>query len=167
MDEPGFQIYLCQRDSCGFRFPILAGKPGQVRCPRCNAVAQPVERIYQTPGIVPGETTPRGPEIEAILDNIRSTFNVGSIFRTADGAGLRRLHLCGLTPTPDNPKVAKTSLGAETSIPWSHHQNALAAALEMKAAGIRLWALEGGPASNSIFEVIQELKESGPIALVV
>ena len=48
----------------------------------------------------------------------------GSFFRTADGAGgISHLYLCGFTPTPDNPKVAKTALGAETSVAWTYHKN--------------------------------------------
>ena len=60
----------------------------------------------------------------AILYNIRSLFNVGSIFRTADGAGVSKLYLCGITPTPYDEfgklrsQLAKVSLGAEKSVAW-------------------------------------------------
>jgi len=60
----------------------------------------------------------------AILHNIRSLHNVGSIFRTADGAGIGKIYLCGITPAPVDsfgrlvPQLAKTSLGAEKSVEW-------------------------------------------------
>ncbi len=62
--------------------------------------------------------------IEAILYNIRSLHNVGSIFRTADGAGISKLYLCGITPTPLDKfgskrlELSKTALGAEDFIKW-------------------------------------------------
>ncbi|HXX65426.1 MAG TPA: TrmH family RNA methyltransferase, partial [Bacteroidota bacterium] len=50
--------------------------------------------------------------IAAILDNIRSLYNVGSIFRTSDGARIHKLYLCGYTPTPPRKEIQKTALGA-------------------------------------------------------
>ena len=90
--------------------------------------------------------------VEALLDNIRSLRNVGSMFRTADGAGIDHLYLGGITPTPEHPKLAKTSLGAERSVPWSHHPDACTAAAELRARGRALWALEGGPRSVCLFD---------------
>lgn len=64
-----------------------------------------------------------------ILDNIRSAHNVGSIFRTADGAGVGKIYLLGYTPTPVDrfgrlqPEIAKTSLGASEVIPFEHIEN--------------------------------------------
>jgi 23S rRNA (guanosine2251-2'-O)-methyltransferase len=110
----------------------------------------------------PGE----GPQIETLLDNLRSAFNVGSIFRTSDGAGIRHLHLCGITPTPDHPKVTKTALGAELSIPWTQHWNGFDASVSMKQQGFRVWALEAGQKSQSLFDVLTET-QGDPILLVV
>jgi len=60
-------------------------------------------------------------EIIVICDKIRSAYNVGSIFRTADALGVKKLFLVGYTPTPKNQhKVIKTALGAETSVDWAH-----------------------------------------------
>ena len=107
-----------------------------------------------------------GPVVQALLDNIRSSLNVGSMFRTADGAGVTHLHLCGITPAPDHPKVAKTALGAEYSVPWTQYWDALEAAASLKQGGFELWALEGGPRSESIFNAAKELPEK-PLLLVV
>jgi tRNA G18 (ribose-2'-O)-methylase SpoU len=66
-----------------------------------------------------------------ILDNIRSTHNVGSIFRTADAAGISKIYLVGTTPDPidrfgrEQSDIAKTALGAEKSIAWEHAPNTL------------------------------------------
>jgi len=54
--------------------------------------------------------TPPHPRIYALLDGIRSAWNVGSMFRTADAAGLAGLYLCGVTPTPPRPDIEKTRL---------------------------------------------------------
>jgi 23S rRNA (guanosine2251-2'-O)-methyltransferase len=90
--------------------------------------------------------------LEALLDNVRSAWNVGAIFRTADAFGVRRLHLCGITPTPENTSVSKTALGADKTIPWTTSKNALTAARELKAAGHQLWALEQDERAISIYE---------------
>ena len=64
-----------------------------------------------------------------ILHNIRSTHNVGSIFRTVDTLGISKIYLTGITATPrdrfgrERADIAKTALGAEKSVPWEHTQN--------------------------------------------
>ena len=82
--------------------------------------------------------------VEVLLDNLRSAHNVGSIFRTSDGAGIRHVYLCGITPTPDQPVVKKTSLDAENSIPWSYHLNARITAQMLREQNFLLLALETG-----------------------
>ena len=60
-------------------------------------------------------------DIIVVLDNIRSVYNVGSIFRTAESAGVKRIYLCGYTPSPTGrnlERVAKVSLGAERNLSW-------------------------------------------------
>ena len=70
-----------------------------------------------------------------VLDNVRSVFNVGSIFRTADAVKNTQIYLCGMTPTPENKKILKTSLGAEESVPWKYFNNTLDAINSLKAEG--------------------------------
>lgn len=93
------------------------------------------------------------PPIAALVDNVRSAFNIGSIFRCADGAGVTHLYLCGVTPTPTHPKVAKTALGAEQNVDWSHHNNSLDVAHQLKLEGRLFWALENGPDAGSLLTV--------------
>jgi tRNA G18 (ribose-2'-O)-methylase SpoU len=104
--------------------------------------------------------------VEALLDNIRSVFNVGAMFRTADGAGLRHLHLCGITATPHHPRLVKTALGAEQVLPWTRYLNALDAAQHLRGQGATLWALESGLQSQDLFSA-RPSSEEGLLVLIV
>lgn len=83
-----------------------------------------------------------------VLDNVRSTHNVGAILRTADGAGASKVYLCGCTPLPvdrfgrKRHDIAKTALGAEDMIPWEHADDLLALIAQLKADGVRVVAVE-------------------------
>lgn len=83
--------------------------------------------------------------VYALLDNIRSAWNVGSIFRTADAAGLSGLYLAGMTATPPRPDIEKTALGATRSVPWDFWADSVAAAREIKSRGLPLIVLEQTP----------------------
>ncbi len=88
-------------------------------------------------------------QLAAILDNVRSLYNVGSMFRTADAFGFEHLYLCGMTGTPADEltrsRIAKTSLGAEQSVRWTHVTLGADAAAHLKAAGFEIVALEQTP----------------------
>lgn len=84
----------------------------------------------------------RGKRLAVLLDNIRSAWNVGSILRSADGFGFGHAYLCGITPTPENEAVTKTSLGAEHTVTWSHHKDAVKLVKGLKKEGWKVWALE-------------------------
>jgi 23S rRNA (guanosine2251-2'-O)-methyltransferase len=99
-----------------------------------------------------------------ILDNIRSAWNVGSILRSADGFGFTHSYICGITPTPDNDAVMKTSLGAEDSVSWSYHKDAVQLVKGLKKEGWKVFALEEHELANEIRSVA---KESYDLALVV
>ena len=90
--------------------------------------------------------------LATFLDNIRSIYNVGSIFRTADGAGVGHIYLGGYTATPEHPRLAKTALGAEESVAWSKHWDSLVALRALKAEGFHLWGLEGTSSSTPLFQ---------------
>jgi tRNA G18 (ribose-2'-O)-methylase SpoU len=78
----------------------------------------------------------------AICDNIRSTFNVGAIFRTADAAGITKIYLCGYTPTPPRDEIEKVALGAEKTVPWEHVAQTWRLLERLKAQGVQIVALE-------------------------
>jgi tRNA G18 (ribose-2'-O)-methylase SpoU len=166
MTTPKYQIRQCEQIDCHFRFPVVEESGLGEECPKCGYKTREVHPPYDPHEVEIGAIVPNGPEVEALLDNIRSVYNVGNILRSADGVGIRHVHLCGITPTPSNPKLAKTSLGAEDAVAWSYHKDGLAAALSLKESGLRLWALEGGPRSESLFATIGDLR-GPPIVLVV
>lgn len=149
-----YQQRECQPPGCGLRFPVGEGSELGARCPVCGAATQFVGTAYETHEVHEPRVA-AGPPIEALLDNVRSLTNVGSMFRTADGVGIRHMHLGGFTPTPEHPKFAKTALGAERSVAWSHCPDPAAAADALVGAGKRLWALEGGPRSIDLFDLLR------------
>jgi 23S rRNA (guanosine2251-2'-O)-methyltransferase len=159
-------IRQCTRPNCGFRFPVASLSVGYETCPKCGTPTRLTQSPYPDLKVENLSKTDDGPLIEVLLDNIRSAMNVGSMFRTADGAGIRHIHLCGITPTPDHPKIAKTALGAEFSVPWTQHWDAAVTSTDLKSAGYKIWVLEGGSGSESIFEGLHDLPVS-PILLVV
>lgn len=79
-----------------------------------------------------------------LLNNIRSLYNVGSIFRTADAAGVEKIWLAGITGRPGTArsKIEKTALGAEKSVPWEYRQSAVSIIRELKAKGYEIVFLE-------------------------
>ena len=95
----------------------------------------------------------------AILHNIRSIYNVGSIFRTADAAGIEKIYLCGITPAPTDEmgrprqQLAKVSLGAEISVPWEAHTSAVRLIDTLKKRGYRILALEQSRKSTSYYKL--------------
>ena len=144
-----YVIRECSDQVCRARYPAPATDRAGERCPWCGNPAPPVHTLA-----APGESiAPAGATVPfaALLDNVRSLFNVGSIFRSADGACLEHLYLCGFTPTPANRKLAKTALGADTAVAWSHHRNAVELAHGLVAVGAHLWALETTADATSLF----------------
>jgi tRNA G18 (ribose-2'-O)-methylase SpoU len=106
---------------------------------------------------------PRHPVV-VVLDNLRSAYNVGSIFRTADAARVEHVHVTGYTPTPEHPRVAKTALGAEHTVPWSHDPDPFPLLDRLRADGLTLAALEQTDASTDLSDM---LPAQFPIALVL
>ena len=88
------------------------------------------------------------PKIFVICHNIRSRHNVGSIFRTADGAGVSKIFLCGITPAPPHPNIEKVSLGAEKFVEWEKCKETWRVIDELKKEGVEIISLE--QAKNSI-----------------
>jgi len=101
-----------------------------------------------------------------LLDNIRSAWNVGSILRSADGFGFRHAYLCGITPTADHEAVTKTSLGAEDSVTWSYHKDAVKLVSGLKKEGRLIWALEEEARAQTIQSAVPS-KVNQPIVLIL
>jgi 23S rRNA (guanosine2251-2'-O)-methyltransferase len=77
-----------------------------------------------------------------MLHNIRSMWNVGSMFRTADAAGIEKIILSGYTATPPRKEIDKTALGAQETVSWEYHANPLEAISKMKKDGVKICGLE-------------------------
>lgn len=103
----------------------------------------------------------------AALEDIRSLHNVGSIFRTADGAGFNHLILTGITGCPPRKQIAKTSLGAEETISWEYRPGFLDVLPELKKSGTQIIGLERTEQSLALNQVIAEARIRAPICLVV
>ena len=102
-------------------------------------------------------------ELCLILYNIRSAYNVGSIFRTADAAGVKKIFICGYSPTPNDKKVVKTALGAEKSVPWEYHRQTWQLMKKLKKEGTQIIALEQTKKSVDY----RQFKPRFPMALVL
>src|ERR1700712_3077587 len=77
-----------------------------------------------------------------VLENIRSAYNVGSVFRTADAFLLEAIYICGYTCTPPHKEIKKTALGAEESVAWKHFENTGLAMHELHNQGYKIFAVE-------------------------
>ncbi len=102
--------------------------------------------------------------VYALLDNIRSSYNVGSMFRTSDGAMITKLFLTGYTCVPPQKDIMKTALGATESIPWEYHEDPIELIRKLKSEGIKIVALEQTDAGIPYYDVT---KEDFPVCLVV
>jgi len=159
--------YECENRECNLRFPDLRDDMPRERCPVCRGRIRVVLTIdaphNENQAPVLSSTKPK---LEAMLDNVRSGLNVGSIFRSADGIGVSKLYLCGITPNPENPAVRKTSLGAEQNVSWDHVSNGVVKVRELKMAGYSIWGLESVPSAISLFEIDEEIKGEALILVV-
>lgn len=142
MNEIIFETRLCL--SCGLRYPVEKNHQYSVRCPQCLGETKVVsQKTIRDEEKTRTKLDKKNTHQRAVLlDNIRSAWNVGSILRSADGLGFDSVYLCGITPTPENEAVLKTSLGAEKSIQWSYHKNAVHLIQQLKAEGWKIFALE-------------------------
>ncbi len=91
--------------------------------------------------------------IYGFLENVRSLYNVGSIFRTSDAVLLSKLYLTGFTPYPPRIEISKTALGAVESVPWSYRKKPLDAVNEIRSQGIKLAVLEQTDESIPLWEL--------------
>ena len=101
--------------------------------------------------------------VSVVLNNIRSLYNVGSIFRTADGAGVEKIWLCGITGYPPNNQISKTALGAELRVSWEYQSDIVVVLKELKAQGYQLVLLEQLEESS----LYQDFVAQSPTCLIV
>ena len=100
-----------------------------------------------------------------VLNNIRSLYNVGSIFRTADGVGVEKIWLCGITGIPggSRSRIEKTALGAEQTVPWEYHSSAASVIRDLRNQGYQIILLEQAERSISY----ETFEPTPPVCLVL
>ncbi len=148
----------CPSPLCSAVFDIPAERLGRnVYCLSCGKrmTAKPIDagpelraREQRIRG-GSGTGAPRLPFV-VLVDDVRSLWNVGSIFRTADACGVERVLLTGITGSPPRREISKTALGAEEAVAWSYHAGAREALEEARALGYTPVALERAESSVPI-----------------
>jgi 23S rRNA (guanosine2251-2'-O)-methyltransferase len=164
MTDKAFEMRICK--SCGLRYPLVMGQQFGTRCPACMGQTRLAHRRHRRDLTM--ETRPPSSQVfhqqdsgmAVLLDNIRSAWNTGSILRSADGFGFNQVYMCGITPTPYNESVTKTSLGAEDSVPWSYHKDAVKLVKGLRKTGRGIYALEEHQRAIEIDQLIEPLKDS-------
>jgi 23S rRNA (guanosine2251-2'-O)-methyltransferase len=90
--------------------------------------------------------------LSVVLDNVRSLYNVGSFFRTADAAAIEKLYLCGITGRPPQRGIAKTALGAEETAPWEYSGEAVPLLDSLRERGHEIAAVETSAHAVDLFD---------------
>lgn len=181
----------CPNPTCKLAFVVpdeREGKNGP--CPRCGqiitfrslAVLNEIARQHQRLKAVPRaalaglrhrrlaasvEGAAEVAVFSAALEDVRSLWNVGSIFRTADGAGFGKLYLCGITGCPPRKEIAKTSLGAEENVAWEYHPGVLDVLPGLRARGVQIVALEKTERSEPLRAALARRALRPPLCLLV
>lgn len=102
--------------------------------------------------------------VYALLDSIRSTYNVGSIFRTSDGAMVEKLYLGGYTPHPPKKEILKTALGSTDSVSWEYFRDPKEIILKLKQEGVKICALEQTDKSIPYYNLTPEVF---PVCMII
>lgn len=157
----------CQNKGCNFRYPSTNLDKNDSVCPSCGSSTKVTDvlNLNEDLRVSTRSSKPSNPPL-TILDNIRSVFNVGSIFRTAVGLGLEKIILCGITPTPDHPNFTKTSLSAEKEIMWEWHPNSASICKDIKARGSLIISIEASSSSSDIATIDRSVVNRQNIVVV-
>jgi tRNA G18 (ribose-2'-O)-methylase SpoU len=90
--------------------------------------------------------------VAILLDNVRSMYNVGAFFRTADAARVEKLYLCGITSRPPKNAISKTALGAEERVPWAHGWDPMPFLEDLRARSFEIAAVETTAHAVDLFD---------------
>ncbi|MEI6235829.1 MAG: TrmH family RNA methyltransferase [Planctomycetota bacterium] len=169
----------CPNPKCKLQFdvpPDREGKNGP--CPQCgqvitfrslailNEVERQQQRLLDT-RLDRSDRPAEAPRFSALLEDIRSLWNVGAMFRSADGSGFDKLYLCGITGCPPRKEIAKTSLGAEDVVAWEHHTGALDVLPGLEQSGTHILALEKNETSIPLHDALRSGLLKAPLCMVM
>lgn len=176
----------CPNPECSieFEFPSAeADKRGHLigACPGCGIEAafrtieaeQVIEKEYEkrknknvlTGG--PERTENFTPPLSVLVEDVRSLWNVGSIFRTSDGANFEHIYLCGITGSPPRKEIEKVSLGAEQHVSWEYEPNPLVVLNQLKKKKVQIVGLEKTESSLPLSEALDDRRLTPPLCLIV
>ena len=149
--------------NCGHSFSFRSLEHWLAVDKRINDARQPISGGPDLNGALP--------MLSALVEDVRSLWNVGSIFRSADGAGVAALYLCGITGSPPRKEIAKTSLGAEESVSWRYFRSAVDVLPSLRQRGVTIIGLERRHCelfgSKPLVEELQSHDIKLPVCLVV
>lgn len=168
MREGIVQVRVCR--SCGLRYPLTDERVFGLRCPSCLGETRLVRQRkanLEAPRLRKQTKKENAGGISVLLDNIRSAGNVGSILRSAEGFGFSHVYLCGITPTPENEAVKKTALGADESVTWSYHKDAVKLTKGLKTKGWEIFSLEEKKNASNIANAQRDLDPARQTVLIV
>ena len=97
-----------------------------------------------------------------VLDDVRSLYNVGSVFRSADAFRVEAIYLCGITATPPNAEIHKTALGGEDSVAWRYFERTEEAVEELHRKGVFVYSVEQAEGSTKLQDLDIRLLTSAP-----
>ncbi len=97
-----------------------------------------------------------------VLDDVRSLYNVGSVFRSADAFRVEAIYLCGITATPPNAEIHKTALGGEDSVAWRYFERTEEAVEELHRKGVFVYSVEQAEGSTKLQDLDIHLLTSAP-----
>src|SRR6202050_1791423 len=110
----------------------------------------------RVPYLAPQAATPyeglRPIPVSIVLHNVRSLYNVGAFFRSADAAGCDKLYLSGITARPPHRGIAKTARAAEETVPWEHHAAPAALILQLRQQGHEIAAIETSVHATDLYD---------------
>ena len=157
----------CPYTDCGFVHEA-SPRAREVTCARCGRTARP--RLLRHENILASRASdaahrlpPPTGDFFVLAEDVRSLWNIGSLFRSADGLGVDHLFLCGISGIPPHPTISRTALGADEVVSWSYVPHAFAVLDAMRARGIRTVVLETGEGARRL----RDARRAGPLLLVV
>jgi tRNA G18 (ribose-2'-O)-methylase SpoU len=159
-DENEFSLVQCAQCSRPFTSRTLARHHEIDKQVRKHAFEHTLADEFFQSGKSPGKMV-------AILEEVRSLWNVGSIFRSSDGAGFSHLFLIGITGCPPRKEIAKTSLGAEDHVGWNYSGSSLSVITSLKSSGYQIVALEKTNDCRPLSQALKEGLLKTPLCLVV
>jgi tRNA G18 (ribose-2'-O)-methylase SpoU len=138
---------------------------------RPASVVDAAHRLYlkkESNGTLRGGEQRQEPHVLcALIEDVRSLWNVGSMFRTSDGAGITQLYLSGVTGSPPKGEISKTSLGAEKTVLWEYVVGAVPILRDLRSKDVQIVGLERTAGSIALSRALEECKVRPPLCLVI